>query len=202
MVEDKKQGQVKKEVVGTKDGLEKHMAKGLKDGLPKKEVPKEKTTEKKETPKTEAPKKVAKKVVKKKADRDNATLRSFNVPISSKQSYEICNFIKKRKVEQAKRLLNEVLNMKRAVPNVRYNRDVGHKPGIAAGRYHQKASEHILKLLNAVEANADNLGLDTKNLVIHRISASPGSRPWHGGRQRRRRMKRTNISIEVKELDK
>ena len=93
-----------------------------------------------------------KKVSVKKTDRDFATLTSWNVPISTKQSYEIAKFIKNRKVEQAKKLLKEVIQMKRAVPVVRYNRDTGHKPGIAAGRYYQKASEHMLELLDAVES--------------------------------------------------
>ena len=153
-----------------------------------------------ETPvKEQAPKK---KVPVKKGDHDLAKVNSYGVPISTKQSYEICNFIRERKLEQAKRLLNEVLSMKKAVPFKRYNRDMGHKPSIASGRYPKKASEHFLKLLNAAEANAENLGLDTKNLVIKDINASLGSAPWHGGRKRRRKMKRTNISIVVKEMEK
>lgn len=143
-----------------------------------------------------------KKPIAKKTDRDFATLISWNVPISDKHAYEIAKFIRHRKVDQAKRLLQEVLQMKRAVPTVRYNRDTGHKPGIASGRYYQKASEHMLKLLDAVESNADNLGLDTKNIFIQEIRTAMGSKPWHGGRQRRRKMKRTHVFIVVKEIEK
>jgi len=125
-----------------------------------------------------------------------------DLAISTKQSVEICNFLRNKKLDKAKLLLNEVIIKKRAIPFKRYNRDMGHKPGIGAGRYPIKACKEIIRILNSVEANAENKGLDIKNLLIFDICANKGVGQWHYGRKRRRRMKRTHISIQVRELEK
>ncbi len=145
---------------------------------------------KKETPKKKEVKKI---------EHSIAKASSFGLPISAKFSYEILNFIKHKELAKAKGILHEVISMKKAIPFKRYNRDLGHKPGIGPGRYPIKAIESILSVLDSAEANAENLGLDVKNLYIYGASASLGSRPWHGGRKRRRQMKRTNLTIMVKE---
>jgi large subunit ribosomal protein L22 len=134
-------------------------------------------------------------------DREHiAIARMLNLPISTKQSVEIASFIRNKTTEKAKQLLNRVLEKKTAVPFKRYNRDVGHKPGkIASGRYPQKATKEFLKLINLVEANAENKGLDTKNLVIFDIRANQGEQVLHFGRHRGRKMKRTHLTIAVKE---
>lgn len=146
--------------------------------------------------KKEAPKK---KELTKKTEHSIAKASSFGLPISAKFSYEVLNFIRHKELTKAKGLLHEVITMKKAVPFKRYNRDLGHKAGIGPGRYPLKAIESILSVLESAEANAENLGLDAKNLYVHEASASLGSRPWHGGRKRRRHMKRTNLTIVVKE---
>ena len=104
-----------------------------------------------------------------------ASVNAYALPISTKQSVEIASFLRNRKVSQAKTLLSEVIAMKMAVPFKRYNRDVGHKPGIAAGRYPIKASKEFLNLLNTLEANAEFKGLDSKNLIISTIKANKGT---------------------------
>jgi large subunit ribosomal protein L22 len=122
------------------------------------------------------------------------------LPISTKQSVEICNFIRQMSIEKAKRRLADVINKKSAVPFKRFNDNIGHKKGmIAAGRYPEKACSHVLKLLESVEANAQFKGLNTANLVITHICANKAARPWHYGRQRRRKTKRTNVEIIVEE---
>jgi large subunit ribosomal protein L22 len=122
------------------------------------------------------------------------------LPISTKQSIEICNFIRRKPLEKAKQMLIDVMNKKIAVPFKRFNDDMGHKRGkIAAGRYPEKSCSHILKLLESVEANAQFKGLNTANLAITHICAQKAARPWHYGRQRRRKMKRTNIEVIVEE---
>jgi len=124
----------------------------------------------------------------------------ISLPISRKTSVEVCAFIRNKSLDKAKALLQAVIDKKIAVPFKRYNRDVGHKKGrIAAGRYPQKTCKEIFKLLESVEANAQFKGLNTANLVIKSIIANAASRPWHYGRQRRRKMKRTNIEIVVEE---
>ncbi|MBW2978129.1 50S ribosomal protein L22 [Candidatus Woesearchaeota archaeon] len=123
-----------------------------------------------------------------------------SLPISRKTSVEVCAFIRNKSLDRAKSLLQLVINKKIAVPFKKFNKDVGHRKGkIAAGRYPKKTCEEILKLLESVEANAQFKGLNTANLVISSIIANAASRPWHYGRQRRRKMKRTNVEIVVEE---
>lgn len=122
------------------------------------------------------------------------------LPISTKVSIEICNFIRGKNLNKSIALLKRVLELKEAVPYKRFDNDIGHKPGIGAGRYPQKASTHIIRLLESVKANAQAKNLDTDNLKIIFLVANKGSRPWRYGRQRRRKAKRTHIIIHVEEI--
>ena len=131
-----------------------------------------------------------------------ATAFGRGLPISTKQSVEICNFIRYKTVEESKKLLEGVIKGKIAVPFKRYNKNVGHRKGkIAIGRFPMKASEYILKLVKNAEANAKNLGLGTP-LIISEAMANIGVRNWHPGRIRRIKTKRTHIKLAVKESKK
>ena len=124
------------------------------------------------------------------------------LPISLKQSVEICNFIENKNVNDAKKILQNVMDKKLAIPFKRYNWDLGHKKGIGPGRYPGKASKEFIKLIESAEANAQFKGLNTSNLLISHISAHKSSKSWHYGRQSRRKMKRTNIEIVIEEKSK
>ena len=124
------------------------------------------------------------------------------LPISFKQSVEICNFIENKNVNDAKKMLQSVAEKKSAIPFKRYNWDLGHKTKIGPGRYPEKASKQFIKLIEGVEANAQFKGLNTSNLVILHASAHKAGKSWHFGRQSRRRMKRTNVEIVVEERSK
>ena len=122
-----------------------------------------------------------------------------SLPISFKQSIEICNFIRNKDVVYAKNVLNKVIEKKAAIPFRRFNDNMGHKKRIAAGRYPGKASKEILDLISLVEANAQFKGMNSSNLVIAHINANKGATVMHYGRKRSRKAKRTNIEIVVKE---
>ena len=128
-----------------------------------------------------------------------ASAIGLSLPISSKQSIEICSFIRDMSLIKAREALMDVLKHKKAVPFTRFNGDVGHKKKIGPGRFPQKASTEFIKLLDNVEANAQFKGLNTSNLIIMHICANRASTPLHQGRQRRRKMKRTNVEIIVEE---
>ena len=121
------------------------------------------------------------------------------LPVSFKQSVEVCRFIKYKNVADAKKMLNEVIEKKRAVPFKRFDFDLSHKKKIGPGRYPEKTSEEMIRLIEDAEANAQFKGLNTSNLVIIHMSAHKAGKAWHYGRQSRRRMKRTNIEIIVEE---
>ena len=125
-----------------------------------------------------------------------------NLPISFKQTVEVCNFIKGKSINDSKNILKKVSEKKMAVPFKRFNRDLGHKKKIGAGRFPVKTSNELIKLLEAVEANAQFKGLNTANLTITHICAHKGSKTWHFGRKRRRQMKRTNVELIVEEKAK
>ena len=126
-----------------------------------------------------------------------------SLPISFKQSIEICNFIRNKKVDYAKNTLNKVIHQEIAIPFRKFNADMGHKKKIMAGRYPKKASMKILSLINHVEANAQFKGLNTSNLIISHINANKASNVMHFGRKRGRKAKRTNVEIIVQEdMDK
>ncbi len=131
-----------------------------------------------------------------------AIAKCLNVPISTKQSVEVANFVRGKETSKAKMLLNEVLKHKKAVPFKRYNRDTGHKSGnIAAGRFPEKTIQNFLILINSVEANAEDKGLDSKNLIITELKSDLGPQQWHQGRMRRRKMKNTHLFIKVMEKE-
>ncbi|MDO8556691.1 MAG: 50S ribosomal protein L22 [Nanoarchaeota archaeon] len=119
-----------------------------------------------------------------------------NLPISTKHSVEIASFIRGREVNKALQLLESVVAMKVAVPFKRYMHNVGHKPGhVGPGRYPEKASRAIILLLRSLIANAQQLGMDTNSLYVHTVMANQAARSYRGGRQRRRKAKRTNMQI-------
>jgi len=121
------------------------------------------------------------------------------LPVSFKMSIEVCDFIRGKKSENAKALLNDVMEEKRAVPFKRFNKDLAHRKSIGPGRYPKKTAGEILRLLEAAEANAQFKGLNTSDLVINHIKADKAAMQWHYGRQRRRRMKRINVEIVLEE---
>src|SRR3989338_8031009 len=87
-----------------------------------------------------------------------------SLPISTKFSVEICNAIRNKELSRAKKILEDIISMKHALPIRRFGKDRSHKIGTGPGRYPIKASSLFLSLLNSVEANASNKGLNVNNL--------------------------------------
>ena len=130
-----------------------------------------------------------------------------SLKVSPKHCVEICNALRGMEVSKAKAYLNDVIDMKKAVPFKRYNRDVGHRKGMkgwAAGRYPVKASKAILKVLENAEANAEYKGMDVENLKIEHISSHkgvriPGYRPRAFGRVTPFNTQTTHVQIVLVE---
>ena len=119
----------------------------------------------------------------------------MGLSISTKKSIETCTFIRGKKVEAAKKMLQEVIDMKRAVPLKRFRWGAGHKTGIGPGKYPINVCTGILSILNSAQNNAQTKGLDANSLSIIHISAQRGPHDFHHGRQSRRAFKRTHIEI-------
>ncbi|MBW2988375.1 50S ribosomal protein L22 [Candidatus Woesearchaeota archaeon] len=129
----------------------------------------------------------------------SAVAVGLNLPISTKHAVEVCRMLRGLPVEKAKTMLKEVIAKKRPVPFKRYNRDVGHKKGMAAGRYPVKASRYILTTIESAESNAADKGLLTEGLFIKSIIPHKAARPLRYGRHRSRRTKRTHIEVVLEE---
>ncbi|MFH1209567.1 MAG: uL22 family ribosomal protein, partial [archaeon] len=100
---------------------------------------------------------------------------------------------------KAKNILERVIQKKQAIPYRVYNKSIPHRKGnMATGRYPIKTSSIILKLLNSAEKNAQNKGLLSK-LYICAIYANKGPKQFHYSRHRGRVMKRTHLTIILKE---
>lgn len=128
-----------------------------------------------------------------------ATLNVKSLPISPKMSVEICNVIRNKHLPKVRRMLQDVISMKRAIPVRRYGDNLGHKPGMGAGRYPINASKVFLKLIRSVEANAENKGLNVNNLFIVHAKADRGETRWRNSRMGRVKMKNTNVELKVEE---
>ena len=99
-------------------------------------------------------------------------------------------------------MMENVIDRKIPVPFKRFTEGAGHKKGrIAAGKFPVKASTEVLALLNSLEANAQQKGLNTTNLIIKHICANNASRPPRYGRIRGILAKRSHIEIVAAEAD-
>lgn len=128
-----------------------------------------------------------------------ARVAGISLPISTKMSIEVCRVLRKKTTTRAKTILKNAIDIKEAIPFKRFVGDLGHKRKMGPGRYPVMVASEILKLIEAVEANAQFKGLNTANLVICHIKVNMASRPWHNGRKSRRKMKRTTVEIVVEE---
>lgn len=100
-----------------------------------------------------------------------------SLKISPKHCVEICNALRGMEVSKAKAYLEDVIDMKKAVPFKRHNKKVGHRKGLKgwpSGRYPVKAATQILKVLENAEANAEYKGMDTEKIIIEHISSHKG----------------------------
>ncbi len=127
-----------------------------------------------------------------------------NLPLSLKDSVNLCRALKGMKLDDAKDFLEDVIKKKRAVPYFRYLDSVSHRRGIGPGRYPVKEAKHILKVLENAEANAEDKDLDTDNLYIMHIAANKGEVykryvPRAMGRSVEIRRERVHIEVILEE---
>jgi large subunit ribosomal protein L22 len=102
-----------------------------------------------------------------------ASLRE--VDASPKWTREVCAAIKGMYVEDAKRLLEDVVARRRMIPYRRYKKlRAHHSETKGPGGYPVKPARLLLKLLESLEANAEFKGLDTSRLKIVHAAVHKG----------------------------
>ncbi len=157
-------------------------------------APKEVISEesKKVTPTPEVKKPVKKKEI---IAKEKATVNGLSLHISPKNSFAVCKMIKNKTPEIAIGMLKKVILKKDAVPM--QNREVGHRKGMAGGRYPVNVAKEVIELLKQLIANAVVNQIENPVIVI--AKANKASRPFKKGG---RKAKRTHIYIEVKDKTK
>ncbi len=134
-----------------------------------------------------------------------AVARIWNVDMSPKYSRELAVEIRGMTLEQARRRINEIIEMKRPLVLRRHNKEVPHHYG-RPSRYPVKVAKNFLKLLDNAEANAEYKGADPEKLRIVKIEVyrsypkrSPGSKPLGRAKIRGRR---TSVMVVVEDGEK
>lgn len=130
-----------------------------------------------------------------------AVAKATSLPVSTKMSVEICRSIRGKPLNKVIAHMEDVIDFKRPVEVVKFNWDLGHKPGYGPARYPINTAKAFLSLLKLLKANAENKGLNSDKLIVSFAKADFGPHRWHYGRQRRTRMKDTHIEVRVKELE-
>ena len=130
----------------------------------------------------------------------------YELRCSPKHSMNIARAIKGMRVPDAKKYLEEVIKMKRAVPFFTHRRKMGHRRGMCSGAYPQKAARFILRVLENAENNAEYKGLDPNNMIVSHISAYKGRKiegimPRAYGRATQKNEQTTNIEIVLEEVE-
>jgi large subunit ribosomal protein L22 len=131
-----------------------------------------------------------------------------DLDISPRHSVELARYLRGKKLGDAKDILEEIIELKRAVPYKNYTR-VGHRrgKGFGPGRYPVKAARKFLKLLKDVEHTAEHdIEAVGNELLIKHLSASKsriiqGRRPRAHGRATPHNKELVNVEIVVKRLE-
>jgi len=133
-------------------------------------------------------------------EENSALVIGLDLPISTKHSIEICNFIRNKNIVEAKKDLNLVLEKRLAIPLRRFHDSRGHRRGhVGPGFFPEKATREILRLILSLEANVRQKGMNYEQVYLSSVITNKASRPLHHGRQGRRVMKRTHIRIMAAE---
>ncbi|MGM0510597.1 MAG: 50S ribosomal protein L22 [Thermoplasmatota archaeon] len=124
--------------------------------------------------------------------------------ISTKESVEICKYLRGRDVDSALNILEDVIEGHRAIPYRKHNKQVSHNKGVGPGGYPKKASQKIRDLIEEAQHNAENKGLDSDNMKILSLVAHKGS-PIKGyiaraqGRSTPHNRHTTNVEVILQE---
>src|ERR1041385_4804836 len=110
---------------------------------------------------------------------DSKTARAYgrDLPCSPKSGRNVARAIKGMPVSRAKQFLEEVKELKTAVPFTVRHRKIHHRKGtgFAPGKYPVQTVKCFLKVLESAEANAEYKGLDKDALVITHSTAYQGT---------------------------
>ena len=133
-----------------------------------------------------------------------ARARGVELPISPKKTYEVLNAIRGLPLERARRVLEDAVELRHAIPFRRYNQETSHKRGVGPGRFPKKVAKNVLQILRNAESNAEYESLDTDRLYVKVAASSRGrilkaSMPRAHGRATAWNEQTTHIEIVLAE---
>ena len=125
--------------------------------------------------------------------------------VSPKHCREVCKELIGMKVEDAKKYLKDVAELKTPVPFTRFKMYLNPKPKIGPGRYPRNAALGILKVIESAQSNAEYKGLDADNMRVKVATANRGRieksmMPRAQGRSTPWNEQTTNIEIILEEV--
>lgn len=128
------------------------------------------------------------------------------LPVSPKYSREICRMLRGKKVMDAVKILEEIIDLKRPVPTKRYNTGVAHKKRVGPGKFPQKAAKAILGVIESARHNAEYKGLDSENMRVAVVTTNlgrtiEGYMPRAHGRATQWNQQTANIEVILEELE-
>ena len=127
-----------------------------------------------------------------KPKKTEAVVNISGLPISTKHSIAICNFIRGKNIDNSIAILGDVQRLKRAVP---MKGEIPHRKGnMMSGRYPIKAAGEFIKILKSLKSNAIVNELELEKYVIF-CKSNIASRPYR--KSGRARGKRTNVQIKL-----
>ena len=129
-----------------------------------------------------------------KAQANEAKAVGRGLPISYKSSVEVCRSLRGKDIERAKRILDDAIDLRQAIPFKRYYEEIAHNKNVGPGKFPVKVCEHIRSVIESAETNAQLKGLSTATLTIKHIAAQSGGKVFHHGRNGRQGK---NCHIEV-----
>lgn len=139
-------------------------------------------------------KKKEKKQPVKKIKKEFVVVNARSVPISTKDAKYICKFVKKKRIGDAIRDLEDVIARRKAVP---MKGEIPHRHGkIMSGRFPQRASKEFIVLLKSLLGNANNH--DVEEPIVSEAIANKAARPF--GRFGRWQRKRTHVKLVAREF--
>ena len=147
----------------------------------KKEIKEDKIEEKKETKKVE------------KAKKDYALVNGKDLHISTKEAADVCSMIRRRNIDSAIKMIEEVIAFKRVVHMNKREVPHQHGKGVMAGRYPINAAKEFLRLLKLLKANALHNELEFEKYVIF-CKADKASQPYKRGGAR---FKRSHVMLRL-----
>jgi len=136
----------------------------------------------------------------------SAKAYGYELHCSRKDAQNLAKAIRGMKTEDAKKYLQEIIDLKRPLPAVYHKGKRAHQKGIGPGSYPQRAAKYMLKTLENAENNAEYKGFDVENMKIKHISAYGGRvvrgiMPRAHGRAGDKNKIVTDIEIVIEEVE-